>query len=137
MTVRLSAQRGSLRSFVVFCLVVSFLIVGNGALSAFAGACPMSKAADPAGKEMLSHGCCCEERQAGQAASCADLKARYASDWSTQAAFSLPRSAIGASMGLGPAFSLPTPSVLPAGTDRPGIPLRSRTVYLANLSLLC
>jgi len=96
----------------------------------------MSKAADPTGKEVLSRGCCCENRQAALGGPCIDAKARCASDWSARAAVSLPSSVMGCSPGPGPALSGLSPEILPTRADPPNISLKSQTVYLVNLTLL-
>ncbi|MGA2108698.1 MAG: hypothetical protein ABSH25_13760 [Syntrophorhabdales bacterium] len=117
-------------------MAVSLFVVGNGAASGFGDACRMSKATGPTGKELLSRGCCCENRQAAQGGPCIDVKARCASNWSARAAVSLPSSVMGGSPGLGPALSPLSPESLPTRADRPNISPKSQTVYLANLSLL-
>lgn len=136
MIFRSPTRKGSLPFLVFMSLAVSLFLVANGAAAACVGTCSMSKAPCPQGKEMLSHGCCCEKGRAAQG-SCVDAKARVASLWSSQAAFSFPRGAMAASFGLGPALSALSPEVLQTGPGKPDISPGSRTVYLANLSLLC
>lgn len=136
MIFRPSTRRGSFPFLLFISLAASLLIVGNGAASVRADMCSMSKAAGPTGKELLSRGCCCENRQAGQGGPCVDLKARCASDQSAEATVSLPSSVMGSSPGLGPALSTVSPEVLAMRADRPDTSLSSQTVYLANLCLL-